>query len=303
MVSRKRRVHKGKLLLVVVVILSIVFGVSKIFSFVSGKKEKIQPTTTRSQNVDSSKIINVAIDAAKGGDDKGVSLSNGQYEKDINFEIANRISQRLSQEADVNPLLVRESDVSTGTQDRVKNIKKMNADIVISIRLNASKAHPDAEGIESYYMDKVASNMTDTKNKTDKSLENNASNTENVKNDIKNVKSDTKTVKSSAGNVEDKEKNSTLSLSKELADSIQKMTISYVSMTDRGSKEHSFDILSYMNRPSVIVQPGFITNLKDSQILGDSEKLDSLSSGISEGILQFIDKNKNEIISNRVEYK
>lgn len=333
---RKKRVHKGRLFMVVVFLLVCVFAISKVVSFISPsnkKDENIKKETT--ETIDASKIITIAVDAAKGGDDKGVKSNGGQYEKDINLEIANQIVQRLSAEEDITPIAIRDTDKNMSLSERAKKIKDSKADILISVRVNAATSTPNASGMETYYIDKIVNKSidTDTKGKTSKdgksdptgsnsdntavgSADTSKTSTSDSTNDgrkngnlsaqsgsssDKSLSSNVK--KSSKPNSDSTEENSvTVELSNELAKSIQLVSLSFVDMSDRGAKPHTFDILYYMNRPSVIVQPGFVTNLNDQLVLDDREKLDSLANGISEGILQFVDKNKNEILSNRVKY-
>ena len=62
-------------------------------------------------------------------------------------------------------------------------------------------------------------------------------------------------------------------------------------------------MLIYTDMPSVIVQCGFISNEADGERLQDEETRQEIADGISDGILNYIDSNRDKIIKDRVNYR
>lgn len=77
--------------------------------------------------------------------------------------------------------------------------------------------------------------------------------------------------------------------SDELATLVQKSTVAYVDLKDRGAQAFTFDVLKGNNMPSIIVECGFLSNPKEEKKLTNSKFQQSLSEGIAQGILTFLD--------------
>lgn len=327
---KKRRINKSKLLFVIALLLLIVFLLSRVVMAVAGifnndkKETKTVTKTTQQLEKENERIINITIDPAKGGKNEGLSAYGGnQKEKDINLEIAKLIKDTLSKHSDVNVKLSRSYDEDISVTERAKNAKKDETDLLISIRLNGQSSGNSANGFDTYYKGantavvnlsenssekKNTSNTTDdektedektseeaTKSSELSSQTNDDENTDDV--DLENDKNS-----NSSSNVTTSKKNRK-ELSKLLAENIQKTTLSYVNMSNRGSVENSFDILKYVNMPAVIVQCGFITNKADAEKLENEKFRSDMANGINEGILQFIDNNREELIKDRINYR
>ena len=78
--------------------------------------------------------------------------------------------------------------------------------------------------------------------------------------------------------------------SKELANSVQQTTASYVEIMSRGILRNSFEILRETTMPAVLVECGFITNVSDMKKLNDPNFQDMLAEGIMQGTLTFLDE-------------
>ncbi len=84
----------------------------------------------------------VVLDPGHGGRDPG-AVANGLREKDLNLRLAHKIAAALS---GVQVLLTRESDIFVSLKDRVIMAARAEADIFVSLHVNASGGH----GFESY---------------------------------------------------------------------------------------------------------------------------------------------------------
>lgn len=90
----------------------------------------------------------VAIDAGHGGEDEGCHAGD-ILEKDINLQIAQQVSARLT-EMGYQVLMIREGDAYKAKEDRVELANRMGVDIYVSIHQNTFE-ETQAKGIETWY--------------------------------------------------------------------------------------------------------------------------------------------------------
>ena len=79
----------------------------------------------------------VVIDAAHGGDDRGVQLSRSVSEKDVTLAIAKIIEDILSRSKDIGAVLTRSDDRTLSLDARKNIIRNAGADFLVSIHVNA----------------------------------------------------------------------------------------------------------------------------------------------------------------------
>lgn len=90
----------------------------------------------------------VVIDAGHGGHDPG-AIGNGLYEKNLTLDIALR-TQRLLEEKGFTVIMTRTEDVFVALSERANIANRANADIFVSIHINAG----GGTGIETYWNSK-----------------------------------------------------------------------------------------------------------------------------------------------------
>ncbi len=305
--SGKKKIIKSRLFLMLFIVFIFFFAVGRLV-WTGHKNAQAKKALEEAQNQKSIEVmeekkrnvINVAIDAAKGGINEGMTAYRGSHkEKDINLEIAKFIKDNLSGQEDINVIMVRAYDEDKKLADRVAYAKKNQADLYISVRLSAQSGRNDASGIDTYYISPENidySSLDKSKEESaSKDIKTNSSSNELVGKDDINEKSKSekeKTIKPERDN-----------LSKLLAENIQNTTISYIEMRDRGILDKKFDILNYTQMPAVIVQCGFISNKDDAEKLENEKYQQDIAQGISEGILKFVDENRKAIIKDRINYR
>lgn len=74
------------------------------------------------------------------------------------------------------------------------------------------------------------------------------------------------------------------SLGKGLAEDVQNSIINSTGGTDRGIKERDWGLLKGIEKPGIIVYPGFITNPKEEKLLNDSVYQDKIAKCIADSI-------------------
>lgn len=334
---RRKKIIKSRLFLVLFIIFIIFFAIGRLV-WSNHKNTQAKKALEASQNQKSIElmeakkrnVINVAVDAAKGGINEGMTAYRGsQKEKDINLEIAKYVKDNLSDQADINVIMVRSYDEDMKLSERVAYAKKNQADLYVSIRLSAQANRNDASGIDTFYIgpenieydslikdeskktvslkDANKSKKTDEstdKEKGDKSSKDKINTGDVDTNNKSSSQENSDKEDSSKGTSKEKtDKPERKNLSKLMAESIQNTTVSYIEMKDRGVLEKKFDILNYTQMPAVIVQCGFISNKDDARKLENEKYQQDIGKGISEGILKFVDEHRADIIKDRINYR
>ncbi len=92
----------------------------------------------------------VVIDAAHGGSDRGVELSDKEYEKDVTLKMALALRNELQADGRVRVLLTRTSDVGMSIAERIKVVRASGAGMFISLHINAGFGNK-ASGYEVYF--------------------------------------------------------------------------------------------------------------------------------------------------------
>ena len=96
-------------------------------------------STRRRLNKGKINLSNVVIDAGHGGNDPGAIGKNGLREKDVNLDIAKRLSDLLRGEG-VCTVFTRSNDRFIPLSTRVNIANKSGADLFISIHSNANRS-------------------------------------------------------------------------------------------------------------------------------------------------------------------
>lgn len=102
------------------------------------KKTEISP-------VYNGKLITVIIDAGHGGTDRGAKEGNIN-EKDLTLSIAQDV-KKLNENKNIKILLTRNNDQTVSLQDRVQYAKENNADLFISIHMDAATKKTESKGV------------------------------------------------------------------------------------------------------------------------------------------------------------
>ena len=95
----------------------------------------------------------VCIDPGHGGEESGAKgVEEGVLEKDIVLNIALYLDKLLRERLRAEVILTRNRDVGVPLEERIAIANQHNADLFVSIHLNATPLH-NATGVETYYLD------------------------------------------------------------------------------------------------------------------------------------------------------
>jgi N-acetylmuramoyl-L-alanine amidase len=93
-------------------------------------------------------LVKIYLDPGHGGNDGGAA-ANGIKEKDIVLKLVKKMKALLDDYENTEVILSREADVQLSLEARTKKANNANADVLVSVHINAASAKA-ATGFESY---------------------------------------------------------------------------------------------------------------------------------------------------------
>jgi len=225
--------------------------------------------------LDNKKAPLIVIDAGHGGKDLGAKGHRGLLEKDVNLAIALRLKDILKSRYKYRVILTRKNDVFIPLPGRGKIANDSNADVFISVHANAAPRR-GAYGIETYYLGSGHNEEA----KATAARENGKL--------VKSVKDD-QTQEILASMISTTKINKSSRLASSIQSQLyQSMREKYSGIRNLGVKEGPFFVLHDTNMASILVEVGFVTNLREESRLKQSSYLDRLASSIAKGITKFV---------------
>ena len=215
----------------------------------------------------------VIIDAGHGGNDPGAIGKNGLREKDVNLDIAKRLSDLLVAQG-VQTILTRAKDNFIPLSTRVNIANRSGADLFISIHSNANRSR-SLSGFEVYY---VAPSVSDSKraaltarsatlNLKDAVFASNAT-------DLKAIVWDLIYANSRAESIK-------------LSHSLCRVMDASINADILGVKNARFQVLKGVRMPGVLIEVGFVSNLNEEKLLGTGAYRQKLAQGILDGLRSY----------------
>ena len=248
----------------------------KIDSINKKTKKKITRKTTKDR------IKFIVIDPGHGGKDPGAIGKGGVKEKWITLKVSKLLKKHLKKKLkNIKIFLTRKSDKFIELKKRIdfsnKLLKKSDNGIFVSIHTNASISKK-ISGFETYFL---SQNPTNDEARTTAALENNVIVLENKPK--KNKFNDIDYIEALMITTQIQKESSMLS------DCIQKeMDKKIWEFKSKGVKKADFFVLRGSMMPSVLVEIGFITNIKEGKYLQRNSYQKKISRGIGDGIIKFI---------------
>jgi len=226
----------------------------------------------RNGKAKTTRIRKIVLDPGHGGKDPGAIGVSGIAEKDIVLTLAKRLAKRLRKKMGVKVVLTRERDVYVPLEERTAFANARNADLFVSLHINASR-NRRLRGIESYYLD----NATDEATIRLAARENGTSR--------RNI-SDLQFILS------DLTQNSKLEDSIGLAHHLQSSLVSHMGtkhrrVKDLGVKKGLFYVLVGARMPSVLLELFFVTNRSEGRALAKGSFQNDIVEALYRGIKKY----------------
>ena len=122
----------------------------RLFAFLLRKKETV---------ADSSKWV-VAIDAGHGGEDTGSLGLNGSKEKDVTFQVGQKLEKLLKMHQDAPVVSTRDGDYALSMEKRLELVAEGQADVLISLHAE-SFFSPESTGVYLYIQPQTERDVPD----------------------------------------------------------------------------------------------------------------------------------------------
>ena len=217
-------------------------------------------------------IRKIVIDPGHGGKDPGAIGVGGITEKDLVLSVAKKLAVKLKNEMGVQVVLTRKDDRFVALEDRTYLANAEDADLFISLHMNASP-NAEARGVETYYLD----NTTDEAAMRLAARENGSAR--------KNV-SDLQFILS------DMTQNMKLEDSITLAHRLQQSVVGGMGkavgeVRDLGVKKALFYVLVGARMPSVLVEMFFVTHRVEGPAMSREANQDAMVNSLFEGIQKY----------------
>ncbi len=197
-------------------------------------------------------VRTIMIDPGHGGTDKGAAGAGGRLlEKNLNLSMALKLRAAL-RKLGFQVIMTRGADSTLSLQGRAELCKKYKPDLFISIHCNAA-AQKTISGLETFAMTPngcASSNDSKPGNST------------------------------GTGNSFDKN-------NYRMAYEIQKALLKNTKAEDRGVKHARFFVLRNASCPAVLIETGFISNLRESALLNRADYQEKIVNAIVAGVLNY----------------
>lgn len=218
----------------------------------------------------------IVLDPGHGGKDPGAMGVGGVAEKDIVLAVAKKLARKLKRDMGIEVVLTRGDDTFVPLEDRTAIANAEEADLFISLHMNASP-NGDAKGLETYYLDN-----TDDEAAMRLAARENGGSRKSVS-DLQFILSDmTQNMK-----LED-----SITLAHRLHGSlVSSMSSKLADIKDLGVKKALFYVLVGAHMPSVLVEMFFITNKKEGRAMSQATYQNVVVDALYEGIKKYNESN------------
>ncbi|MBT9537740.1 MAG: N-acetylmuramoyl-L-alanine amidase [Nitrospirae bacterium] len=224
-----------------------------------------------------SAVKTIVLDPGHGGHDPGAVGTNGLYEKDVVLDIALKVRTILSENKKFKILLTRDKDVFIPLVERTAFANSKNADLFISIHVNASPKKT-ARGVETYLL-----NWTNDEESIRVAARENAISLKKMKEQMKKYKSDVDIMLSDLRR--DLKRDESIKLANYVQGSIvSTLGENYNDIKNLGVKNALFYVLFGARMPSVLAEVSFISNPAEENLLSKESYRDYIAQAIADGI-------------------
>lgn len=236
----------------------------------------ITPNTNTKRNITAGRKT-IVIDPGHGGKDPGAS-DNGVVEKNVNLAVGLELERELLSRG-FNVVMTRRTDVYLKLQERTDIANQVNADLFVSVHVNALPSKKSTAGFEIYIMalptDKDAMNLAKVENREY---------VEGKGFDTANVDRRTEMLLRILG---DMQQNNKISESTDFAAALYNSgVISGLPM--RRVAQAPFFVLRGAGMPAVLIEVGFLTNVNEAMHLTQKAYQNKIAQAMASGISGYI---------------
>jgi N-acetylmuramoyl-L-alanine amidase len=218
----------------------------------------------------------IVLDPGHGGNDEGARGPTGLKEKVVNLEIARKLKRMLESSAGYEVTLTRNDDFHLPLKVRTGLANNLQADLFISLHVNAIQ-RPDAWGGETYYL------ALDAAGDADFTVE------------FENREHEEAAAGSSTGDdpaeldllLWDLAQNEFREDSFRLARYVQQELNELAGLRNRGVKQAPLKVLQGARMPAILVEVAFISNPQEERNLKESEFKERIAQAVAKAVLTY----------------
>ena len=229
--------------------------------------------------IDTGQPLIVVLDPGHGGEQPGAKGPNGLKESHVALALALRVRNALlHQLPGTRVVMTRSEDHFVTLEERAAIANAVDADLFVSIHLNASTVADELGGVATFVLDttndEAALRLAARENGTD----------------VEGV-TQLQLILASLYRKEQVEH------SRVLAEGIQEATLRggrtvIPDLNDRGVKPALFYVLVGAQMPAVLVEASFITRDKEAEALATEPYRQALAEGIAQGIVRYVERER-----------
>jgi len=218
-------------------------------------------------------VKTIVIDAGHGGKDPGAIGRGGTAEKDITLKVSLLLRDLLTTQLGTQVVMTRDRDVFVELEDRAKFANREDADLFVSIHVNA---HPQrgTKGLEVYHFGEASDPRA-----LAVAARENGTPIETTGVGWQYLVADLLTTKK-------------MEESQDLAWSTHQALVGHLNthyeVIDHGVKTGPFYVLRFTSMPSILAEIAFISNPTEERLMKATPFLTRIAEGICEGIKTFI---------------
>lgn len=229
----------------------------------------------------------VAIDAGHGGEDPGSIGAAGSYEKRVTLGISRRLAKLIDDEPGMKAVMVRTSDYYIHPNRRPEIARKHKADFFISIHADAfTSAKPKGAAVWVLSLKRANTEIGKWIEQSEKHSE--------LLGGAAEVLKDTNNEKYLAGALLDMSMAHSMSTGYDVALDIIKEMSKVTKMHKKVPQSASLAVLKSPDIPSLLVETGFISNVKEEKLLNSANHQQNLAKAIKRAVHQYFKRNPPE---------
>ena len=216
-------------------------------------------------------VARVVIDPGHGGYDPG-AMSDGISEADVVLDVAMQLERLLVQQAGVEVVLTRRTNVFVPLEERTAIANRAGADLFLSIHANASD-DDRARGIETYFLNFAPNPATEA-----------VAARENAPS--------ARTMRQLPDIVKAIALNNKIDESRDFASRVQAAMMERLkrgnrTVKDLGVKQAPFMVLIGATMPSILAEISFVTNPQEAALLHDTTYRQQIAEALFNGIMRY----------------
>ncbi|MDT8335418.1 MAG: N-acetylmuramoyl-L-alanine amidase [Desulfurivibrionaceae bacterium] len=219
-------------------------------------------------------IKRIVLDPGHGGKDPGAVGKNGLLEKDIVLGIALQLAPKLEKKLGCEVILTRDRDVFVPLEERTAIANSKEADLFISIHVNASP-NPKARGVETYILD-----LARNQNAMELAARENATSTSRIS-DLQNILLDL---------IQNSKKSESIKLAEYVQDNMANGLLPRYPIRNLGVKQAPFIVLVGAQMPAILTEVAFISNHTEARWLQSPDYITSITEQMAGGISSYVNE-------------